>query len=616
MLSFNQAFAEALKPPPVLSLADWAEEFAFLSAESASAFGKWRAYPYQRGLLEALTDPENETVTIQKSTRVGYTKCINHALAYHIHYDPCPQMVVQPTVEDAEGYSKEEVAPMLRDTPVLAGLVADPKTRNSSNTILRKVYPGGFLVLSGANSARGFRRLTLRCIYFDEVDAYPASAGNEGDQIKLGTRRTETYWNRLIAIGGTPTIKHFSRVERHYLQSDQRRYEIPCLTCGTYQVLQWKHFHFPEKNPDNSHFKCVRCNKPIEEKDKTQFIERGRWTAEKEFAGHAGFHIWAAYSFSAKTTWKAIAAEFLEAKDNPDLLRVWVNTVLGETWEEKGDGIEASSLKKRQEPSKAYLDERALVLTCGVDIQKNRIELEVVAWAKGFEAFPVLYKVIPGDPHFKETWDQLDATLQRRFKREDGLIMRIHTTFIDSGYATQEVYKYTYPRQSRQVFATKGKSTPGNQMIAISKQKFKRGLKLYIIGTETAKDKVFSHLEINTPGPGYWHMPDHYPEDWFEGLTAEQKFTKMTKGVAVRYYRKVRTRNEPLDCRVLALAACEKVSPVWTVLERNLSRRAAGDVDNLKGPAEKKKSDKPPNKAAKLRRRVKRPSRRGFIYDY
>jgi phage terminase large subunit GpA-like protein len=629
---FDRTFAAYLEPPPVLSLSQWAEEHAFLSVESAAVAGKWRAYPYQVGIMDALTDPANETVTWMKSTRVGYTKTINHSIAYHIHYDACPQMAVQPTVEDAEGYSKEEIAPMIRDTPAIAGLVADSKSRDSNNTILRKIYPGGFLVLVGANSARGFRRLTVRIVYFDEVDAYPPSAGVEGDQIKLGTRRTETFWNRLIVIGGTPTLKHFSRVERHFLMSDQRRYQVPCPICDEFQVLKWKRFVIPEKDPTRAHFKCKHCGKPIDEADKREIIGRGAWIAEAPFSGHAGFHIWAAYSFSPKTTWKAIAKEFLEAKDNPDLLRVWVNTVLGETWEDRGEAIDAKSVKKNVEDYPDQLDPGALLITVGADIQKDRIEAEFVAWGRGFESWSLDYVVIPGDPHFPETWKLFEEQLQRRFTRADGLPLRVHTTFVDSGFATGEVYRFTYPRQSRRVYATKGQATGGNQLVALSRKKYKRGLKLFTIATIAAKDKVFAYLQVKKPGPGYCHFPDRYDDDYFDGLTSEQRFTKLVKGVPTYFYKKTRTRNEPLDCRVLALAAVEQVAPNWDVLDRNLKRKADAladarvaeadadiapkDAPEPEAPTAKTKTADPPKANRPKRRRSPNRRKGGFVHNW
>ena len=230
----NKAFL-AFKPPKKLTLSEWADEYAYLSAESSAEGGRWRTLPYQKGIMDAITDPNVEQVTVMKSARVGYSKILNHIIAYHVHMDPCPIMIVQPTIEDAAGYSKEEIAPMIRDTKCLRGLIADAKAKDSTNTILQKQFPGGTLSLVGANSARGFRRVSRRIVLFDETDGYPATAGTEGDQIKLGIRRTEYYWNRKIVAGSTPTVQDFSRIEQLFGQSDQRKYYVPCPDCGHMQ---------------------------------------------------------------------------------------------------------------------------------------------------------------------------------------------------------------------------------------------------------------------------------------------------------------------------------------------------------------------------------------------
>src|SRR6185295_6671455 len=214
----------------------------YLSAESAAEPGRWRTLPYQREIMDAITDPSVVKVSVMKSSRIGYTKCINATIGYYIHHDPCPMMVVQPTIDDAEGYSIEEIAPMLRDCPALAALVPKPKSRDGNNTILRKRFPGGSLSLVGANSARGFRRVSRKVVIFDETDGYPPSAGTEGDQIQLGIRRTEYYWDRKIIAGSTPTIAGISRIERLFLAGDQRRYYVPCPHCAFMQVLQFPRF--------------------------------------------------------------------------------------------------------------------------------------------------------------------------------------------------------------------------------------------------------------------------------------------------------------------------------------------------------------------------------------
>ena len=242
LLTLEQSAFGSFKPPKKLSLSDWADEYAYLSAESSAEGGRWKTLPYQKGMMDAITNPDVEQVTIMKSARVGYSKILNHVIAYHIHQDPCPIMVVQPTIEDATGYSKEEIAPMLRDSKCLHGLVSDAKAKDGQNTLLQKQLPGGTLSLVGANSPRGFRWVSRRIVLFDEIDGYPASAGTEGDQIKLGIRRTEYYWNRKIVSGSTPTVKDFSRIEKMFLQTNQQRFYVPCPHCGHMQYLRWAQF--------------------------------------------------------------------------------------------------------------------------------------------------------------------------------------------------------------------------------------------------------------------------------------------------------------------------------------------------------------------------------------
>ena len=294
----KKAYA-AFLPPKKLSLSASSDEYAYLSVESSAEGGRWRTLPYQKGIMDAVTDPNIEQISVMKSARVGYSKILNHIIAYHIHNDPCPIMIVQPTIEDATGYSKEEIAPMLRDTKCLQGLVSDAKAKDGQNTLLQKLFPGGNLTLVGANSPRGFRRVSRRIVLFDETDGYPASAGTEGDQIKLGIKRTEFFANRKIVAGSTPTVKDFSRIEKLFNQTDQRRYYVPCVKCNHMQYLRWANFECFENDPSTTIYKCEKCNYHIPHSKKRWMIERGEWRATAPYNGkHVGFHIWAAYSLS------------------------------------------------------------------------------------------------------------------------------------------------------------------------------------------------------------------------------------------------------------------------------------------------------------------------------
>jgi len=600
----RRVFAKWL-PPPDLTLSQWAEANVFLSSENSAEPGKWHAYSYQVGIMDALTDAANEYVTFQKSARVGYTKIINWDIAYNIHQSPCPMLVVQPTIEDAQGYSKDEIAPMLRDIPALCNLVADAKTRDSNNTILKKNFLGGTLNLVGANSARGFRRLTVRKVYFDEVDAYPPTAGSEGDQIKLGIRRTETFWNRQIVIGGTPTIKGFSRVESHFQRSDQRYFYVPCPQCNFYQTITWAKIRWPKGDPDQAHMVCGNCRAPISHRHKKAMLDKGRWQATQPFSGHAGFAIWAGYSLSPNSSWDKLAKEFLECHKDPAALQVFVNTILGETWEEQSEGIELDTLTARTESiSGLKIPDGVLAITAGIDVQHDRIEVELCGWGRGEESWSIEYIVIAGDPETETPWARVEEILSGRYHRQDGILLTIAAACIDSGYATQSVYRFCWQRAKRRIVPVKGMSSPGRPLVGNPRKiKLFPGLFLYPVGSDTAKNRVYARLSIKTAGPGFCHFPDHYPEEYFKQLTAEKIFKKFKKGVAIREYRKIYARNEALDCRVYAMAALAILRPNWGKIEKTRQQQTAAAVPD-------QPFKKHPVKPAIDRNQKKSPARR------
>lgn len=601
------------KPPPDLTLSQWADDKFYLSAESSAEPGKWRTYPYQREPMDTITDPKTERITFKKSARVGYTKIINCAIGYHIEQDPCPQLVVQPTIDDAQGYSKDEVAPMIRDCPCLSGLVADAKTRDSNNTIGKKAYPGGVLTLIGANSARGFRRLTVRNIYFDEINGYPPTAGNEGDQIALGIKRTDTYWNRKIVMGSTDTIKGMSRIEDNFNLSDKRFCLVPCPTCKTYQALEFKNLTWPEDNPERAYFKCISCKKPIDHRDKRSIIEKCRWKATADIKRHAGFFIWAAYSYAPAAAWGAIAKRFLDAnhyfKNTGDFekLKTVVNTDLGESWEERGQGVDTIELTKNKSAADPGLSDDVLIITAGVDVQDDRIELEVVGWAGNRESWSLDWVSLPGDPDRQDVWNQLDEQLQRRFKRKGGgPDLPINCAIIDHGHKTAMVEAFVLPRQVRRIYAGKGSSTPGKPIVSAPGRQSKalrKKIWLIMIGTDTAKDLIMGRLRIPEPGPGFMHFPDDRPDEYFRQLTAEEVVYRYTKGVKKRIWKKRRARNEALDLRVYATAALEILNPKFEKIRVNLKRRI--EKEKEKDP-EKKQKPKP----------VKRKKRGGYVHNW
>lgn len=577
--------ARAWAPPKKMTLSEWSDEYAFMSAESSAGDGKWHTLPYQKGMMDAMTDPAIEFVVVMKSARVGYTKCLNNLIGYHMHQDPCSMMMVQPTVEDAEGYSKEEIAPMLRDTKVLKGIVSEQSAKESANTILAKQFPGGVLSVVGANSPRGFRRVSRRIVMFDEVDGYPQSAGAEGDQIKLGMKRAEYFWNRKYVAGSTPTIKKHSKIEKLYESTDKRRYFVPCPHCGEFQVFKWSGIKWPEGEPQKAYYVCEHSGCIIEHSDKYGMIEKGEWraTSKAKRRGYVGFHIWAAYSYSPNATWGNLAEEFVECKGDKDALKTFINTALGESWEEEsGESQPWENLYARMEQYKPLtVPANGLLLTCGVDTQDNRLAVKIKAWGRGEESWLVYYTEIFGDPAGDAVWAELDEILQREYEHASGAMLRITATAIDSGgHHTQRVYAYAKSRREMNVIAVKGSSTPGQPVRGKRSSVdfdhrgriIKDGAEVWFVGTDTAKSLIYARMR-HTEGPGSMHWYIGLEETYFRGLTAERRVNKLHKGHSRSEWVKDYARNEPLDTEVYSLAAAyhagmQRVS--WDRLEDRL----------------------------------------------
>lgn len=588
------------KPPIRLDLSVWADAHFALPQGDANA-GRWRCLPYQRGIMDAISNPGVERVTVMKSARVGFTKMFCAAVGYYIAHDPCPILLVQPTIDDAQKHSKEDIAPMLRDVPSLRALVAEPKTRSSENTILDKHFRGGSLSIVGANSPRGFRRTSRRVVIFDEVDGYPASAGTEGDQIALGIRRTEYYWNRKILAGSTPTVAGISRIERLFAEGDQRRYYVPCPQCGAFQVLRFANLKWPEGKPQEAYFVCEKNGCVIEEKDKRGMVEKGEWRPEhpENFTPehrHASFHLWAAYSSSPNATWGQLAAEFLTAKHGgPLTLKTFINTALGETWQDRGEAPEWERLMQRREPYRiGTVPAGALFLTAGVDVQKDRLIVEIVGWGRGKVSWSVDYAILPGDTSAlaQGPWKSLDAFLERRFPHAGGAELPIAMLAIDSGYNTQTVYGWARHYPMARVIATKGVihaaafvGAPSPVEVSDRGRKLKRGYKVWTVCAGIGKSELYGWLRLEAPveggpvPPGFCHFPEYGPE-YFQQLTAEQLIpVKDRRGFIRLEWSLIPGReNHVLDCRILARAAAQVAGldrfqeSDWRALERSVGQ--------------------------------------------
>lgn len=511
--------------------------------------------------MDAIAEQTIHTVVVMSSAQIGKTVILKAIIGYHVDQDPAPILMLQPTEMMAETFSKDRLAPMIRDTPALNGKIADPRSRDSGNTVLHKRFSGGHLTLAGSNSPASLSSRPIRIVLCDEVDRYPVSAGSEGDPVNLAVKRTATFWNRRIVLTSTPTIKGISRIEMAFSQSDQRRYYVPCPHCSAFHTLKWENVKWSEHNPDSAYMACEDCGGVIEERHKPAMLSHGEWRAELPCNGIAGFHLNELYSPWRR--WAEVAKDFLAAKASPETLKTWVNTSLGECWEEESEKSDPDSLFTRRENyDAACLPDGVLYLTAGVDVQDDRLEVEVVGWRQDGQDVPpeswgVEYRVLHGDPARMDVWNDLDTVLQAQWKTQSGRRLRVMATGIDSGgHHTAQVYAYCAARKGQHVYACKGTGGPRPLWTGKKSKSPKYKAELWMIGSDTGKDAWYSRIRIKEPGPGYCHFPLAYDRTYFAMLTSEQVRTKFVKGRPMReWFLPPNRRNEALDIRVLALAA-------------------------------------------------------------
>ena len=588
-----------LRPPPKLTVSEWSDTYRRLSPEASAEPGRWitaRA-EYQRGIMDAISDPAIHTVVVMSSAQVGKTEALLNVIGYHVHQDPAPILLLQPTLEMAQAFSKDRLAPMLRDTPALKGLVKDARARDSGNTLLHKTYPGGHITLAGSNSPASLASRPVRVVLCDEVDRFPASAGTEGDPVSLARKRAATFWNRSVLLTSTPTVAGASRIEREWQESDMRRFYVPCPHCGDRQHLQWAQVQWPEDRPDEAAYCCEHCGALWTDAERWRAIRQGEWRAEGECTGTAGFHLNEIYS--PWTQLADIASAFLAAKrGGPDQLKTWVNTSLGECWEEdEGEGADWQDLYRRREHYPAEVPENVSVIVAGVDTQDDRLEAEIVGWGEGEESWGLDYVRLYGDPGQPQLWRSLRERLRRTFQRSDGLMLNVRLVCIDSGgHYTDEVYDWCQQQGRTWAVPIQGASVPGKPIAAFPRKPNRRGVYLTTVGTDTAKELIYGRYQMLEPGPGYCHWPvsDAYDEPYFQQATAEKRVRKYRAGVPYYVWDAGKRRTEALDCRVYALAAVR-------ILQQHMGVR-------LEAPA------RPQPKAASP---AKKPSRRGgWIHNY
>jgi phage terminase large subunit GpA-like protein len=524
--------------------------------------------PWQREIMDLVNDPLVREIWVIKSAQVGWTEILLNVIGYYVDCDPSPLLCVQPTLELAETFSKDRVAPMVRDTPAITEKIADPKSRDSGNTLLHKKFAGGHLTIAGANSPSGLRARPIRILLCDEIDGYPASAGAEGDPFMLARKRTTTFWNRKILAGSTPTIKGQSRVETGYDSSDQRHFEFACYHCATFQRLVWSQVKWTELGApaEDACYQCVHCGEYMNEAERQIILQREyRVVALKPFAGIAGLHI--NELMSPFVTLGEMAVSFLDAKKLPETFQVWINTSLGETWEDSANIAPEGLAKRRETYGIESIPAGVIMLTIGVDTQDDRLEWLLVGHGAGEENWVVKPGVLRGDPGVgpdRGVWQELTGIRHRQYYTEDGRLLRVQATGIDSGghFATQ-VYNYAHRYRFEHVYALKGQGGQGRLIWPRKPGKTKLSkADVYSIGVDAAKDLLYGRLarisapSAGEPKAGFIHLPADVDEEWLEQLTSETKVYHKAAGrrVAVWRPKRIGIRTEGQDTWIYAYA--------------------------------------------------------------
>lgn len=428
------AIAAALRPPPALTVTEWADAHRRLPSKGASEPGQWRTarVPFLAEIMDCLSDSHpSKRVIFVKSAQVGGTECGLNWVGWHIGTRMAPMLCVQPTLDMAERWSKQRLAPMIEDTPHLRSKIAPARQRDSGNTTLLKEYPGGVVIVAGANSASGLRSMPAARIFLDEVDAYPIELEGEGDPIKLAEARASTFSRRKIFLVSTPTIESLSRIWKEWRASDQRRYHVACPHCGHEQTLEWENLGWPEGRPLEAVYHCAGCGVGIEERYKTEMLAAGRWIAEHPDRAVPGFHVNALYTpVGLGLSWGELAEESEIAKRDKSAWKTFENTKLGRVSKDPAEKLDEDELKARATRyDLRTLPPGCVLLTCAVDVQKDRLALLVLGWGANNRWWVVDYLERPGDPAVdRELWEWLDQYITTPFKNSRGFDVRIRMT--------------------------------------------------------------------------------------------------------------------------------------------------------------------------------------------
>ena len=626
----------ALQPPPDLNLVEWADSYRQVPAKVSATPGRWRtaSQPCAFGPMLAVTDPEVHTISVMAATQVVKTELLLNTAFYFIHQDPSAILFVQPSQGAAAAFSKERFETSVSVTPALRDLIPPSRKRDSGNTIIHKDFRGGSIDFVGANSPTDLASRPKRIVLCDEIDKYPASAGDEGDPLALAEERASTYHAlgraKFVRVC-SPTDEDTSRIGREFRLGDQRRCYLACPHCGHEQVVSWGQIVWNrdaagEHLPDTAGIHCAGCGAVWTERERLGALaalehasDRG-WRQTKPFVccgekqtpetwdsggrslcrqcgrrsafdGHASFHIpkW----LSRRHRLSSLVREFLAAQGDQELLKKVTNTGFADLWTPAGsERVDGSRLIDRREAfGPDDLPASVMAVTAFTDVQGDRLETIFVAWGPDEEAWVCQYEVTHENPAEQEAWKQLRRLHAQTFRTRDGRILRIAAAGIDTGgHHGAEVYAYCRRTRGIKVYPCKGAA--GKRPIwPLKATKSKQNERLWLVGVDAAKDAIYGRLKIDPPkgdepGPGFIHFPidDAFEADWFAQLTSERRELRRRMGQPVaQWVLPAGKRNEALDTLVGALA-----------VRRSLPRRLVSGLEYSETTVVRRQDARPP----------------------
>lgn len=571
----------AIKPIKKISVSQWADKFRQLPSEAAEP-GKWKTSraPYTREVMDAFTQNDVHRVVIKSSSQVGKTEILLNIVGRFAHIDPCSIMLIQPTLELAQDFSKARLSRMIQDTKVLTPLFYGKserlKTRDATQTILSKFFIGGRVVLGGANSPAGLAGRPIRIVLCDEVDRFPPSAGKEGDPVELAAKRTTTYWNYKIGLFSTPTVENASRIDVEYMLGTQEEWQHQCPNCGEFHALDFRQMQVDYRQTRNKagnksvivnsvKWRCPDCGLEfgeLEMKNAPQHYE-----AQNPDAIKNGIRSFWLNGFSSPwLTWTGIMHEWLEARGDAERESVVYNTRFGLSYALSGYYDDENVFLERREDYNGELPDGVLLLTAAVDVQNNRLEFEIAGWGKAGARWGIVRGLVRGEPNNPATWRELDKILDREYSFANGRSLKVARTFVDSGYSTKAVYDYCRKQINRGRFPIKGKGGMGIPLIYTYSYPKNSGVLLTILGVDDGKQEIMSRLGV-TEGEGYMHFPRDdkifgrrgYDREYFKQLIAEHKVIRRMNGVPYYVWEPVdeKARNESLDLAVYNFACMQ-----------------------------------------------------------